>query len=69
MAYVVLSFNLRNIYDSAKLDRDWATIAEIIKQERADIVCLQEIFSELPVRDLCRRLDMGFFSNWKYRMV
>ena len=69
MAYSVLSFNLRNIYDSARLDRDWDAIANIIREERADIVAVQEIFSELPIKLLCRKLSAGFLRDWRYRMV
>ena len=69
MSYSVLSFNLRNIYDSARLDRDWDAIANIIREERADIVAVQEIFSELPIKLLCERLSRGFFSDWRFRFA
>lgn len=65
----MVSFNLRNIYDSARLDRDWDAIAKIIRDERADVVAVQEIFSDLPMKLLCRRLNGGFLSDWRYRMV
>ena len=68
MPYTVISFNLRNIYASA-MDRDWNVVAEIFRMERADIVAVQEIFSELPIKHLCRRLNVGFLSDWRYRMV
>ena len=68
MPYTVISFNLRNIYASA-MDRDWNAVAEILRTERADIVAVQEIFSELPIKHLCRRLNVGFLSDWRYRMV
>lgn len=69
MSYTVLSFNLRNIYDSARLDRDWATVASILRDERADIVSIQEVFSELPIKLLCQKLNIGFFSDWRYRIA
>jgi len=69
MAYTVISFNLRNIYDSARLNRDWKAVAEIIRNERADIVAVQEIFSETPMRILCQRLNAGLLSNWRFRPV
>lgn len=68
MAYTLISFNLHNVYESS-LGRDWEAIAQIIKEERADIVAVQEIFNEFPIKHLCRLLDRGFFSDWRFRMV
>lgn len=68
MSYSVVSFNLRNIYDSA-MNRDWETVAEILKDEHADIVAIQEVFSELPIKYLCKRMNSGFFSDWRFKMV
>jgi len=69
MAYTVLSFNMRNVYDSARLDRDWVAVSEILRDEHADIVAIQEVFSEMPIKHLCQKLNCGFFSDWRYRMV
>lgn len=68
MSYSIISFNLRNIYASA-MDRDWRAVAEILRTERADIVAVQEVFSEFPIKHLCRQMNVGFLSDWRYRMV
>ena len=57
MSYSIISFNLRNIYASA-MDRDWRAVAEILRTERADIVAVQEVFSEFPIKHLCRQMNV-----------
>jgi len=68
MSYTIISFNLRNIYASAA-DRDWSAVAEILRTERADVVAVQEILSDWPIKHLCRHMNAGFLSDWRYRMV
>lgn len=46
MSYVIGSFNLRDFGDGAIQSRDLVKIAEIIKNEKFDVVALQEIFNE-----------------------
>lgn len=51
------------------MNRDWSTVADIMRDTRADIVAVQEVFSELPFSWLCSRLNCGFLSDWRYRCV
>ena len=69
MSYTIMSFNMRNVGGGALMNRDWSTVADIMRDTRADIVAVQEVFSELPFKWLCSRLNVGFLSNWRYRCV
>ena len=51
------------------MNRDWDTVADIMRDTRADIVAVQETFSELPFKLLCRRLNVGFLCDWQCRCV
>lgn len=51
------------------MNRDWSTVADIMRDARADIVAVQEVFSELPFKWLCQRLNVGFLSDWRYWCV
>lgn len=69
MSYTILSFNMRNVGGEARLNRDWNTVADIVRDSRADIVAVQEVFSPLPFKLLCAKLNVGFLVNWNYRCV
>ena len=69
MSYTILSFNMRNVGGEARLNRDWNTVADIVRDTRADIVAVQEVFSPLPFKLLCEKLNVGFLVNWNYRCV
>ena len=69
MSYTILSFNMRNVGGEARLNRDWNTVADIMRDTRADVVAVQEVFSELPFKWLCGRLNVGLLCNWKFRCV
>ena len=69
MSYTILSFNMRNVGGEARLNRDWNTVADIVRDTRADIVAVQEVFSPLPFKLLCAKLNVGFLVNWNYRCV
>ena len=58
MSYTILSFNMRNVGGGALMNRDWSTVADIMRDTRADIVAVQEVFSELPFKWLCQRLNV-----------
>ena len=70
MSYTILSFNMRNVGGGALMNRDWSTVADIMRDTRADIVAVQEVFSETPLKlQLCQRLNAGFLCDWRYRCV
>lgn len=66
MSYTILSFNVRKMGESAMEQRrkDWRLIARMIHEYKADLVALQEVFSEMPVQELCRNLRM-YGGNWE----
>jgi endonuclease/exonuclease/phosphatase family metal-dependent hydrolase len=51
MGYIIGSFNIQKLGEAAvkQLRRDFSLIAKVIREERMDIVALQEIFGD-PVR-------------------
>lgn len=69
MSYTILSFNMRNVGGGALMNRDWNTVTDIMRDTRADIVAVQEVFSELPFKWLCQRLNVGSLCDWRYRCV
>ena len=77
MSYIIGSFNLRDFNfanqssDGEKLSRDIAKIAEIIIDEGFDVVALQEINSEMAVKQsLLTEMNMRKNSqqNWDCRV-
>lgn len=68
MSYTIMSFNVRKMGESAIEQRrkDWRLIARMIHEYQADLVALQEVFSDMPVQELCRNLRM-YGGTWDYR--
>ena len=68
MSYTIMSFNVRKMGESAIEQRrkDWRLIARMVHEYQADLVSMQEVFSEMPVQELCRNLRM-YGGNWDYR--
>ena len=64
MSYTIGSFNLYhfNMQSDDERRKDLLKIAEIIREEKFDIVALQEIESELYVKQLTNRIGL---LNWK----
>jgi len=54
MSYVIGSFNMlkMNYRSDKEISKDYARIAQIIKNERFDIVALQEVFNEGAIKHL-----------------
>ena len=64
MAYRIGSFNLQNLSESSvKRAKKFKEIAHIIKNERFDIIALQEVLSEAAVKELISNLGSYY---WDY---
>ena len=70
MGYTIGSFNLLKLYEKTveQRRRDWKLIARIIRTEQLDLVAIQEVFSDAPIKMLHSELNRGYFSSWEYRV-
>ena len=77
MSYILGSFNLRDFNFSNKsmdgtnedLNRDFQKIAQIISEEKFDVVALQEINAETPLKfltDVLNRSSKNYFREYAY---
>ena len=75
MSYLIGSFNIRdfnlsnNSSNGEELKRDFNKIADIIIQEKFDIIAIQEINAEIAIKYLTNILNkkkQDYFHKWEY---
>ena len=67
MAYRIGSFNMYKFQanrSDEEIHKDIDKIAEIIRQEKFDILALQEIFSETAMKNLLAKLGSSWKGSW-----
>ena len=69
--FTIGSFNLLKLGEQTVQQRvrDWGKISQIIRDQRIDILAVQEVFSEAPVQELVTYLNHSAFSTWEYRFA
>ena len=69
--YTIGSFNLLKLGEQTiqQQQRNWGKISQIIQEQHIDILAIQEVFSEPPVKMLVSHLNQMGFQAWEYRFA
>ena len=67
--FMIGSFNLLKLGEQTirQRQREWPKIAEIVRDQKIDILAVQEVFHEEPVKRLINQLNHTGSQTWEYR--
>lgn len=70
MSYKIGSFNIcnLNLRDNKEVSRSFEMIARIILEEKFDIIAMQEVLSEMAIREILKYMT-GRNAEWKYKWL
>ena len=69
--FMIGSFNLLKLGEQTiqQRQRKWPKIAEIVRDQKIDILAVQEVFHEKPVKMLIDQLNPSGSQTWEYRFA